>query len=146
MVIKADLLDKDFERKLTIFSKVNTLEDGYVMELAEYWDSEVVDYNPRLFEPLRLVHVAQGMRGCDSSVKGNCRKYHELMGEIPCTPLDVCKLRDKFRDAQDKEAERLEKEIKKFSVSEKEQARVKRYKNEQERFTNWCKDMGWGDY
>jgi hypothetical protein len=119
------------------------LEDGYVRELAELWQYSVVENKPELFEPPGLVHVCRGGRGYDSSVKGNCFKYHEMMNEIPCTPRETCQLRDKFRNAQNAETRKIRLSEK---VSEEEQARIKRYESEQERFTKWCRDMGWGSY
>lgn len=138
-----DLLDKVSAAKQTIFSKVNNLEGGWVKELVELWQYELVDEKPELFDPPGLVHVGQGSRGYDGSVKGNCYNYHLEIGENPCTSLKTCQLRDLFRDAQDDEAEKVNQQKK---ISEKEKARVKRYNNDQKRFDEWCDGMEWGAY
>jgi len=137
------VLDKVSLAKPSIFSKVDNLENGWEKELVELWQYNVVEEKPELFDPPGLVHVCQGSRGYDASVKGNCHKYHLDIGETPCTPHETCRLRDEFRDAQDFETrkmDRLEKIRKK--ISEKEKARVKRYNDERKEF----EELKWGVY
>ena len=90
-----------------------------------------------------IVHVSQDR-------DGNCQKYHEKMGERPCTPRKVCQLRDEFREAQDKEASRLERIKKKNRAAtntgeQKDNDWTARcWNHESEKFEKWRNE--WGFY
>lgn len=92
-----------------------------------------------------LTFLGQELVKESSILEKSCRhpeNCHKIIN-CKCTPQKVCDLRDSFRDAQDSEARKANQLAK---ISEKEEARVKRYNNERERFDAWCKGMGWGSY
>jgi hypothetical protein len=135
--------NKDSESKQTVFSKVNNFGrkhrkaqficKDWNLEISELWQYEVVEQNPKLFEPPGLVHVGQDR-------DGNCYKYHLRMNETPCTPRKTCQLRDEFRDAQDAEARkiiRLEKKNKSKSPLEEELQQQRKFERRRRQDDNW---------
>lgn len=142
--IDVKVINKVSVPKQSIFSNLNNLEDGWVKELVELWQYNVVENKSELFDPPGLVHVCQGSRGYDGSVKGNCYKYHLEIGETPCTPHETCKLRDGFREAQDVEARKINRSEKKNttkkqcqSLLDQELQQQRKYQQRRQQADNW---------
>jgi hypothetical protein len=100
--------------------KVRLIIKDKDQELAELWQDNIVDNNPKQFDPRHIEHVSQ----YSLQPEGNCYKHHIKMKETPCTPWKECIYNDDAKTKQQKhDNKNLPRNIKrrKFLSEEEEQ-------------------------
>lgn len=97
--------------------------------LAERWHYNVVEYNPKLFDPSWLYHVGQDRE----RVEGNCSENHKKMGETPCTNWKTCLANNEKRKKWFAERHKGVKERKRLARATKKE----KLEQEQQQRDNW---------
>ena len=103
---------KGFESKLTIKKLLTNKRlvllgvrtgTGIIIEdwnalIQRYWQQDVFDSNPKLFDPPGLIHVGHDR----DRPGGNCYEHHIQMNEVPCTSWNQCSRNNNTRAQETK--------------------------------------------